>query len=53
MKELCKLKRNDIRIDFKKIINIVRKPKFVCDKCARVAAKKTFLCSPSKIKKKV
>ncbi|MDP3292017.1 MAG: hypothetical protein Q8M43_08300 [Sulfuricurvum sp.] len=50
MKELCKLKKNELEIHFKKIIKIVKKPKFICEKCARVAKDKKYLCEPKKMK---
>ncbi|MDP2851716.1 MAG: hypothetical protein Q8O20_11665 [Sulfuricurvum sp.] len=52
MKELCKLKKNELEIHFKKIIKIVKKPKFICEKCARVANEKKYLCDPVKITNK-
>jgi len=51
MTTLCKLKKNELATDFKKIIKIVKKPKFICEKCARVAKDKKYLCSPLALKK--
>lgn len=51
MKELCKLKKNELDINFKKIVKIVQKPKFICEKCARVAKDKKYLCNPKALKK--
>lgn len=51
MKTLCKLKKNEMANDFKKILKIVKKPKFICEKCARVAKEKKYLCSPLSLKK--
>lgn len=48
--QLCALKKNDIEKHTKKIIKIVKNPKFVCTKCIRVAHEKDFLCHPQKIK---
>jgi hypothetical protein len=50
MKELCKLKKNELVSDFKKITRIVKKAKFICEKCARAANEKRYLCNPVKIK---
>lgn len=51
MKTLCKLGKNDVSKDLKKIVKIVKKPKFICEKCARVAKEKKYLCAPIKLKK--
>jgi hypothetical protein len=48
--QLCALKKSDIEKHTKKIIKIVKDPKFICTKCIRVAHDKDFLCHPSKIK---
>jgi len=46
MKTLCKLKKDELADDFKKIVKIVKKPKFICEKCARAAKEKKYLCNP-------
>lgn len=51
MKELCKLKKDELSKNIKKIIKIVKKPKFICEKCARVAKEKKYLCDPVALKK--
>jgi protein-arginine kinase activator protein McsA len=51
MQELCKLKKNELNIHFKKILKIVKKPNFICEKCARVAKDKKYLCNPTAFKK--
>ncbi len=48
--QLCALKKADIEKHTQKIIKIVKKPKFICTKCARVAKDKAFLCSAKKMK---
>lgn len=50
MKELCKLKKDELSKNIKKILKIVKKPKFICEKCARVANDKKYLCEPKKMK---
>lgn len=47
---LCALKKSDIEKHTKKIMKIVKKPHFICTKCARVAKEKEFLCYPTKMK---
>lgn len=47
---LCALKKSDIEKYTKKIVKIVKNPKFICSKCTRVAKEKEFLCHPFKIK---
>jgi len=51
MKELCKLKKTELASNFKKIVKIVSKPKFICEKCARVAKDKKYLCEPKALTK--
>lgn len=52
MKTLCKLKKNELADEFKKILKIVKKPKFICEKCARVAHEKKYLCNAIAMKPK-
>ncbi|WP_438834609.1 hypothetical protein ACPDZI_00170 [Aeromonas oralensis] len=40
------------RPDLKTLRKIVRKPKFVCGKCARSANDKSYLCQPLRLKEK-
>lgn len=51
MKELCKLKKDELSKNIKKIVKIVKKPKYICEKCARVAKDKKYLCNPTALKK--
>ncbi len=46
-KQLCKWDGKDIRKNFKKFADMVRKPKYVCKKCGRAAAKKIWLHDPA------
>ena len=48
-KTMCEWKRKDIEENLAELIKIVRKPGFVCEKCARVASSKKQLCKPRKI----
>nr|WP_086939226.1 hypothetical protein [Thaumasiovibrio occultus] len=50
-KTLCKWRRAEISDDIKVLRKLVKKPKFVCEKCARVANDKAVLCSGAKLKK--
>ena len=45
-KELCKLKTSKIEKDFAKIRKVVLPARYICSKCARVAADKKLLCKP-------
>jgi hypothetical protein len=49
---LCKMKKNMIDEHFIEIKNIVNNPKYICKRCLRVAAKKKFLCKPTKLNSK-
>lgn len=46
MKELCKLSKKDIEKDFDKVVEEVRRPCFLCVKCARAAHSRKRLCKP-------
>jgi len=44
--KLCKWKKDDM-IEMRVMLEkIVRKPEYLCARCARVAAKKKHLCKP-------
>ena len=49
-KQLCKWKQDDISEKFDEFVSIVRKPKFLCTKCGRVAVKKKWLHKPASLK---
>jgi len=51
IKKLCGLKKDEIAKHSKKIIKIVAKPQFICEKCARVAKNEKHLCHPCALKK--
>lgn len=46
---LCDLSKKDIEKHFDKIKNLVSEPNFMCEKCARVCSKKSYLCKPKKL----
>ena len=51
-KTLCEWRRSEIPADLKTLRKILRKPKFVCSKCARSANDKEYLCQPLRLKEK-
>lgn len=48
---LCQWRRHDIAGDLKTLHKIIKKPKFICGKCARSAHNENFLCQPLRLKK--
>lgn len=49
-KTLCELEKEGlIQADFEAYKELVRKGKFVCRRCGRVARKKKRLCRPDKL----
>lgn len=51
IKKLCALKKGDIEELEKKLFKILSKPKFICEKCARVAKDEKYLCHAKVLKK--
>ncbi|MFC1869354.1 hypothetical protein ACFL0H_14645 [Thermodesulfobacteriota bacterium] len=49
-KRLCKWKEDDIIEKLDEFMDIIKKPKFFCKKCGRVADKKKWLHKPSVLK---
>jgi len=49
-KHMCQWKKSDIEKHFKELVQEVKKPKYVCTKCARVASTKKALCKAAPIK---
>lgn len=47
--KLCAWKKDDIADRRAKLEKIVGKPEYICTRCARVAAKKKYLCKPEKL----
>lgn len=49
-KILCKtVKSSDFKKEFGKYIKMVKKGKYVCESCGRVAKKKKNLCKPQEL----
>jgi hypothetical protein len=49
-KTLCDLDKKEIEKRLEEVTNIILNPKYMCRKCARVSAKKDYLCKPQRIK---
>jgi hypothetical protein len=50
-KPLCKLVKREAHIDhLDEYVELVKSPKFVCEKCGRAAQHRENLCEPRKIK---
>jgi len=49
-KRLCDWKKKYLSKNLEQLFTIVREPKFVCEKCGRVANKKKWLHKPVSIK---
>jgi len=46
---LCELDTKDIKKLEKKLIPLIREPRFYCRKCARVCLDKDYLCKPVRL----
>ncbi len=46
---LCNLDKKEIEENLPAIAEIVAKPKYICQRCARVSKKKRNLCKPKKL----
>jgi hypothetical protein len=51
-KSFCKWGRDNIKDNLAEVIELTAKPKYVCEKCARVARRKANVCDPHEIPKK-
>ncbi len=49
-KRLCDWKKKYLSENLEQLFTIVKEPKFVCEKCGRVANKKKWLHKPVSIK---
>ncbi len=49
IKKLCDLHKKDIEKHKDEIVQILRKPTYVCRNCCRVANDKRHLCKPEKL----
>jgi hypothetical protein len=50
-KSFCKWGKDAIKDHIEDVIDLTAKPKYVCQKCARVARRKANLCDPYEIPK--
>ena len=48
-KPLCKMKKSEIEKQLDELRKVVCPPRFICSKCARVAAHEGYLCHPEKV----
>jgi len=48
-KTLCKWKKEEIKERHSELAALVAEPKFICERCARAASKKKYLCKPAKL----
>lgn len=51
-KSLCKWGKEEIIENIEQIYELTADPKYVCEKCARVARTKSNVCKPHRFKKK-
>lgn len=49
LKSLCKVKKSQRGELAGEIVETVSHPRYICEKCLRVAAKKKHLCSPRRL----
>ena len=49
-KKLCKWSKKDVSENFDAFADILKNPKFVCEKCGWVATKKKWLHKPTAIR---
>jgi len=49
-KHLCKWKKDEIEKGFVRIAKAVKKPRYLCRRCGRVAGAEYWLCKPLPLK---
>jgi len=49
-KKFCKWTKKDVKEDFDKFADLIKKPTHICGKCGWVSNKKSYLHDPEKIK---
>ena len=49
-KKFCKWTKKDVKEDFDKFADLIKKPTHICGKCGWVSNKKSYLHDPKKIK---
>jgi len=45
IKKLCGVKKSVFNLHKEEIVNITKKPRFICKKCMRVSNEKKYLCN--------
>ncbi|HBE69737.1 MAG TPA: hypothetical protein DDW52_16450 [Planctomycetaceae bacterium] len=48
-RELCKLKKEELRVLLPELVEHLVDGKYVCRKCARIAHEKSLVCKPVKV----
>ena len=51
-KSFCKWGKENIKKNIADVIDLTTQPKYVCQKCARVARRKANVCDPFQLTKK-
>ena len=48
-KKMCKVCKNDMKDKLEEVKEAVKKPEFICKKCARVSSSKKNICKPEEL----
>ena len=51
-KSFCKWGKENIKKNITDVIDLTTQPKYICQKCARVARRKANVCDPYQVSKK-